>query len=365
MKILIRTDSSYQIGSGHVMRCLTLAEALREEGNDVCFISRDLPGNLNDFIKEKGFKVYRLPYAKEQSKDLIKITRHSHWLGVHWKVDAQQTIEILSKEGLDIDWIVIDHYSLDKLYEINLRPFVKKIMIIDDLADRPHECDMLLDQNYYKNMSNRYKGLIPDNCITLLGPKYALLRPEFVRARRKLKNRSGVVNKILVFLGGTDPTNQTMKVLNAISKLNLNHIQVDVIVGQSNPHSQQIRKFCKLAPNFIFHTQVNNMAELMANSDLAIGAGGSTTLERCFLGLPTIALIVADNQAATTNAVAEAGALINLGWSKNITAEKIALEIKNIIAKPTLLRQMSQSSIWLMSSSDLMWNENLMRYMGE
>lgn len=365
MKVVIRTDSSYEIGSGHVMRCLTLAEALREKENDVSFICRDLPGNLNVLLGNKGFKVYQLPYVKEQGSDIIKITNHSHWLGATWQTDAQETVSILSGEEQVIDWMIIDHYSLERNWEKKVQTYVKRIMVIDDLADRPHDCDLLLDQNYYKNMETRYDQLIPAHCIALLGPRYVLLRPEFITARQNLKIRDGIVKRILVFLGGSDPTNETKKVLNAILQLNQPHIQVDIVVGQSNPHNKQIRELCKLAPSFTLHTQVNNMAELMANADLAIGAGGSTTWERCFLGLPTITLIVAENQAETTGAVAEFGALLNLGWSRNVSAEKIIIEIKKLINNPILLRQMSKIAMQLMGAEKFVRNNCIMSYMEE
>ena len=232
MKSIIRTDASVQIGTGHhVMRYLTLADELREHGAGAIFVCREFDGNLCGYIEEKGYIVHRLPVPNKQKHNIEGNLKHAAWLGTDWHTDARQVEEIIKDLDTALDWLVVDHYALDERWEGYLRPNVKKIMVIDDLADRVHDCDLLLDQNFYENLESRYDGLVPAWCKKLLGPKYALLRPEFREARRNLRKRDGHVKRIMIFFGGSDPTNETTKVLEAIRMLNRPDIATDVMVG--------------------------------------------------------------------------------------------------------------------------------------
>ena len=208
------------------------------------------------------------PILSSTSKDLA----HAAWLGVPWQQDATETLAALGET--QPAWLIVDHYALDLRWESILRPRVGKIMVIDDLADRPHDCELLLDQNLYQDMETRYDPLVPATCAKLLGPKYALLRPEFAQARKNLRQRDGQVMRILVFFGGVDPTNETAKAIHALASIADRQFAVDVVVGSGNPHKQQIENLCAEHEGFHYHCQVDNMAELMAAADLAIGAGG-------------------------------------------------------------------------------------------
>ncbi|MCL6479749.1 MAG: UDP-2,4-diacetamido-2,4,6-trideoxy-beta-L-altropyranose hydrolase [Peptococcaceae bacterium] len=345
MKVVFRADASVQIGTGHIMRCLTLADELRKKGAEIFFICRLLPGNLCGLIEQKGYLVHRLPYP-EQSPN--SVTNHARREEVSWQTDAEETKTILAKEIGGIDWLVVDHYALDIRWETLMRPHAKKIMVIDDLADRPHDCDLLLDQNLYENMETRYQTLIPGHCLTLLGPGYVLLRPEFKKVRRNLRQRDGTVKRILIFFGGSDPTNETAKALKAVQLINRPEVIIDVVVGSTNLHKEEIQQLCSIRPNTSFYCQVENMAELMARADLAIGAGGTTTWERCFLGLPSITLIVAQNQADTTKTVAAKGAAWNLGWSGSVSLEILAEAIKMAMNDPVALKDMGLTAMRLM-----------------
>jgi len=349
MNIAFRTDASVEMGTGHIMRCLTLAGELREKGVKVSFICRLLPGNLCNFIENKNYRVYRLPFEQSPLRHYMN-TRHAQWLGVAWETDAEQTKEILEKEEENIDWLVVDHYALDSRWESQIRPYVNRIMVIDDLADRPHNCDLLLDQNLYANMDTRYDGLVPNHCQKLLGPKNALLRPEFREARKKLRQRDGIVKRILIFFGGSDPTNETAKALRAIQLINRPNINVDVVVGGANPHKETIERLCSFMTNTNFYYQVDNMAELMANSDLMIGAGGTTTWERFFLGLPSITIIIAHNQAETIKTLGKASLTWNLGWYENVTVAYLSDIINKAINSPDILKIMGENAMQLMGS---------------
>lgn len=355
IRVIIRVDASVQLGTGHVMRCLTLADELRENGAKISFICRLLSGSLCDYIEQKGYLVYRLSNNIQSPDFKTPHTQDAQWPGISWQTDAEETKAVLEKEG-GIDWLVIDHYALDARWETLLRPYVRKIMVIDDLADRPHDCDLLLDQNLYDNMITRYDGLVPNHCQKLLGPNYTLLRPEFRKMRRNLRRRDGTVRRILVFFGGSDPTNETVKALKAIQLVNYPDLFIDVVVGDTNLHRKEIEQLCSARSNINFYCQVDNMAELMYNADLAIGAGGTTTWERCFLGLPSITLIVAHNQADTTSAVAARGAAWNLGWSAGVSPEILADSIKKALGNPVALKNVGLNAMKLTGDLSLHGN---------
>ena len=303
--IFIRADSSTRIGSGHVMRCLTLAEELRDDGATVSFISRTHSGNLNELIRKKGFQCHELPEAYALGATVNKLhdsrSEYAAWLGVSQQSDAEETIEAFC--GINPDWLIVDHYGLDEEWERALRPYVSKIMVIDDLANRRHDCDLLLDQNYFANGEKRYDDLVPSSCAKLLGPKYALLRKEFRQAKKNLRERSGEVKRVLVFFGGSDPENYTGLAIEALSDPELNHLQVNVVIGAQNPNREKIENLIQGRPGTTLHIQTTNMAELMNAADLAIGAGGGTTWERLAFGLPSIVIPIAANQEISTTAL--------------------------------------------------------------
>jgi UDP-2,4-diacetamido-2,4,6-trideoxy-beta-L-altropyranose hydrolase len=200
----------------------------------------------------------------------------------------------------------------------------------------------LLDQNYYSDMETRYEKLVQPHCKKMLGPKYALLRPEFKEARGNLKVRDGSVKRIFVFFGGSDPTNETGKALRAIQQFGRPDIAIDVVVGSTNPHQEEIASLCAQLANTQIHRQVNNMAELMARADVAIGAGGGTMWERCSLGLPTIVVSVAENQQPGCEAVARLGAILYLGGSVCAGVELFEAALHVAMSSPAFLKSMSE-----------------------
>ena len=333
MKVAIRVDSSTAIGSGHLMRCLTLAERMRKEKNaEVQFISRDLEGNLHKIIKDAGVPLQVLPHHPIDKS----LKGYMAWLMVPQNVDAAETKAVLQEFG-KVDCLIVDNYALDITWEREMRPYVDEIFVIDDLANRVHDCDILLDQNFYLNKENRYVGLVPEDCKLLLGPRHALLREEFYEARKHLKKRDGSLRNILVFYGGSDLTNETMKALHALRIFHemQPEVTVDVIVGGSNPHQQEIKRVCE-TPDvnkwMQYHIQVNNMAKYMAHADLMLGAGGATTWERCFLELPAIVTAIADNQRRIAEDCAAKGWIDYIGWYDDVTVGRIVNELEQMNA---------------------------------
>lgn len=312
MNIVFRTDSSTAIGSGHVMRCLTLAKRYRREGHTVSFVMRALPSNLVAFAEREGFAVHALPYVKSRQM----LTGYLAWLTVTQEEDAQETAAVLRMMG-QVDRLVVDHYALDAAWETVCRPYAREIMVIDDLANRRHDADLLLDQNFYKNAAERYDGLVPADCRLLLGPQHALLRDEFYEMQPR--RRTGKLHNILVFYGGSDLMDETSKALRALLSMNLHDVDINVVVGKANPQKADVRKRCADHENVRYHCQIENMAELMNAADLALGAGGAATWERLALGLPSIVTAIADNQIEICENCARAGLIDYLGCAADVT----------------------------------------------
>lgn len=342
--IAFRVDATSRIGSGHFMRCLTLADALKQRGAHIRFVSRDMPDNLRDMLikKDMEFAALGSETAASVNDDLV----HSFWLGVSQQQDAQATLQALSDRIWD--WLVVDHYALDCRWESLLRDVAGNILVIDDLADRRHDCDMLLDQNYYGEMDLRYNELVPKYCKKLLGTRYTMLRPEFSAALSTLRVRSGKINRILVFFGATDSQNETLKALKAIRLLGCSEIAVDVILGVEFRFKSEVMDFVESMPEKVTcYNYVNNMAELISASDLYIGAAGTTTWERCCLGLPSLVIAVAENQIRPMKRMAEAGAVMYLGESKDVSVEAVAAVLGVLRFTPEHLLEMSHKCMKL------------------
>lgn len=332
MLAVIRADASTSIGSGHVMRCLTLAHRLKKEKNvKVVFVMRVLPGNLISVVEKQGFEVLKLPPANQK----YSLNGYGLWLTVPMDVDAQQTIEILQhylqEHGCDVvDRLIVDSYALDERWEQALRPYCKEIMVIDDLANRRHDCDILLDQNFYLNKDVRYAGLVPEHCKMLLGPEHALLREEFYEAKKHLRKRDCTIKNILVFYGGSDLTNETEKAIKALVQLHDEgyNFTVDIITGVSNSRREKIKKICSKYHFFHYYCQVSNMGEFMNKADLMLGAGGSTTWERLYMELPALVTAVAENQVKCCEECGKAGLIDYVGPANCVEADKIKEYVK-------------------------------------
>lgn len=342
MLIYIRADASFQIGTGHVMRCLALADQLRKQGDTIRFLCRNHQGNLVSFIRNKGYSAYLL---NDNSEDNLYSysgkPQHEQWLGVPWQVDADQTVERLQEAEESIDWLIIDHYGLDEKYEKKLRFYVKNIMVIDDLADRQHDCDLLLDHNYYIDRETRYDGLVPSECRILTGSNFALLREEFHTARKALHQRDGSIRSLLLSFGGVDLTGETLKALRATEQLAHEGLRVKVILGKMNPNASSIIEFCGQMPNCSYYEHVDNMTKHMIEADLAIGSGGTTTWERCCLGLPSLVVTTAYNQERLSEHISQTGAIFYLGTSNEVTSQLIHDQVRRMMQNRSLCLDMS------------------------
>lgn len=225
MHVVFRTDASLTIGTGHVTRCLTLAKALRESGAQTLFICREHEGHLCNHIEEQGFAVHRLPSPR---KGFVPddVSAHAAWLGATWQEDADSTVAAITSLQMKPEWLIVDHYGIDQRWEERLRPLVNRIMVIDDLADRHHDCDILLDQNLVPDLEIRYDSLIPEGCTRLLGPDYALLQPIYAELHDRIPPREGPIRRTLISFGGADSDNLTGRALEAVISLKRQYIDV-------------------------------------------------------------------------------------------------------------------------------------------
>lgn len=306
---VFRCDASPHIGSGHVVRCLTLADALQGAGWRCVFASA--PGTLEtvSILARSGYQLLELVDSARESA-LLK--------------DALP-------QGCAL--LVVDHYRRDAEFETACRPWASRILVIDDLADRRHDCDLLLDPTLGRK-STDYAPLVPETCCLLLGSDFALLRPQFLAARsvalERRKTQDTTTRRILVSLGGADSSNLTAKVLNALIHSGV-EVAVDVVLGGTAQHLEEVRALAASTTLPItVHTAVEDMAELMTNADFAVGAAGTTSWERCTLGLPSLILVIADNQELVARTLDQVGAAVCLGRHETVTEEQLAEQMYSL-----------------------------------
>ena len=322
MKVTFRVDASLTIGTGHVMRCLTLANALRLRGHQCSFVCVQHAGNMITAIKMAGFQVH--PLAARHGQYQIneqEPNNYAQWLGCSQHEDAKQTKTILAlnnqpsleRVAMRPDWLVVDSYALNQQWQNQFTGFGIKIFVIDDLADRLHQCDLLLDQTFGRAALD-YRHLVPVKSEILAGVDYCLLRPEFLEHRRINNDvsRTGLkVNnqyQILITLGGIDEHNVTERILTIFNQLSLLNTCFVVVLGVNSPWQARIKTLAvKLNIAVTVHVGVNNMAALMSQCDFAIGAAGSTPWERCCVGLPSALIAIADNQEFALSVLAHEG----------------------------------------------------------
>ncbi|WLR96184.1 UDP-2,4-diacetamido-2,4,6-trideoxy-beta-L-altropyranose hydrolase [Shinella sumterensis] len=320
-----RVDSSSIIGAGHVIRCLSLAKALRKNGVECVFVSRDHEGNLAQSIREGGFETMLLPTDNCPSVGVGSTPGLSRWVGTSWQQDAEDTRAALEK--YKINWLIVDHYGLDWKWEERLRETGANLLVIDDIADRRHVCDLLLDQNV-PDKTGAYRKLVPPHCGIMSGPRYALLDPSYADFHHQVGSRRGMVQRILVYFGGGRYATLMQQALYAIAELRP-EISVDAVIGQSDP------SFGTSSPlaNLRFHSKLPTLAPLMASADLAIGASGTSSWERCCLGLPGVVVTVAENQEPIAEELARLGIVVNLGNADGLTKEKFVIALKPLLTE--------------------------------
>tara|TARA_B100000989_G_C19533146_1_gene471613 strand:- start:11958 stop:13025 length:1068 start_codon:yes stop_codon:yes gene_type:complete len=330
MQVNFRVDSSKNIGSGHVIRCLRIANKLRDKNADCSFICKELSGNLIKLIKDQGFKVFLLPHEIIKSNENSSIVVDKLF---NWKNDALQTAKIL--KNLQTNTLIVDHYDIDKKWEEYQKPYCKKIMAIDDLDNRIHSVDIILDQNLFPNIQRRYLNS-NKNCKKFIGLEYAFLDPNFIKNRKLIKRQKKEVSKIFIYLGNTGSSNILRRILKVFIDNSLNKFKVEVIFTGD---AEERNKIINLSKNHKFIKLLDtqpNLADIMSSADLSIGAGGLTTWERIYLGLPSAVVTVADNQKECSEYLNSLGLIWLIGHHDQVGDNKITDDIKKLLSSENL-----------------------------
>jgi UDP-2,4-diacetamido-2,4,6-trideoxy-beta-L-altropyranose hydrolase len=323
MRIVFRADAGPRIGAGHVARCLALAEELRIQGAEIVFAMRREAEAFVAPLRRAGYGLIELPETGDDVGPL------------------------LSGLAIPAELLIVDHYHWGEAEERRTRKVVRKIAVIDDLADRKHDADLILDQSISRSACD-YAGLAPAGCRFLIGPDFALLRAEFAKARsRSIARRQGAtaLRRILVSFGGVDSKNMTSVALDGIGQSGV-HAKVDVVLGAGAPHLEAVQRRIAVhrgkGLDVALRINVDDMAALMSDADLSLGAVGGTAFERCVIGLPAIAIALADNQESIALALAGAGALDYLGRHDQVDAARVRDGVSGLAAYTDKLKRMSK-----------------------
>ncbi|SQD80156.1 UDP-2,4-diacetamido-2,4,6-trideoxy-beta-L-altropyranose hydrolase [Moritella yayanosii] len=338
MNIVIRTDASVHIGSGHVMRCLVLAQGLITQGHRVSFVCRPQTGDLVAVIENKGFCVYKLA---PPTTALVPTTSADYvaWLQVPWQQDAANLFTLVAAADL----VIVDHYALNANWQQRIQQALHcKIMVIDDLV-RSHHADLILDQTLLRRSDEYQSQYQPshDETKVLTGCEFALLNPQFSYYRQQVltDHKLSIRPKLLLSMGGIDQPNATLQVLTALAAMPvLARPLVTVLLGLRAPHYQQVVSFCLQHNDWITQLDfVDNMAELMVQQQVAIGAPGTTAWERACLGLPSIIIPLAENQLTISRNLVAVDAAYKVELDD--ISEKLILTYQRLLQNWSALRQ--------------------------
>ncbi|WP_419813301.1 UDP-2,4-diacetamido-2,4,6-trideoxy-beta-L-altropyranose hydrolase [Bacterioplanoides sp.] len=335
MKVAFRCDGSVLIGTGHVMRCLALADALYQSGHEVVFIYRHMTNALKNILKERGFGTYSLlqdnavvvtSTVEKHTPDKSKQENpYLHWLGVSEEQDAADTLQVLN--SIQVDWLIVDHYALTLDWHQTIKTSGCQLLIIDDL-DRPYAGDLSLDPNKV------------DDFHRLSGPQYALIHSRFSQHAQALPARSKL-SRVLIFFGGIDSGNITSIALHGLMPLlEQQPLILDVVVGKQNPNIDTVKTLCD-HPNIQLYIQTDQMPELMASADLFIGAAGSANWERCVMGLPAVLCTLADNQKVIAEQSQQHDSALYLGEGEAVEGEDFNQAVQSLMQNNSRVQQLS------------------------
>ena len=334
-EILIRADASLRIGTGHIFRTLVLAGWLRDRGLRVAYAVRQLPGNLIERIRDHGFAAYELDDAGAPSDE--------SWLEVTLETEIAAMNRLLDGFAGTPHWIVVDHFELDSTWERSVRRPGMRICAIDDLANRQHEVDAIVDSTIGSN--DRYQALVGPGTRLFLGPAYVFVRDAFVAQRERPRKRDGGIHRIQIFYGGVDWSNESVKALEAVRGI-AGNFAIDVVVGSTNPRRSEIEEAIAQDPRARLFGGDAEMPELTAAADLALGAAGSAMWERCFVGTPALLTSLMDVLVPYGRRLAACGAAVYLGGPE-ISRDTIAGAVSRLQARPEDLLAMSASAFEL------------------
>ena len=302
--IIFRVDSSRSLGAGHLMRCLTLAGAMKKRGARSHFVYQTLPDHLGRLINERGYSCTEIS-------------------GSHFDLERDAQLTLDSVQSAAADWVIVDHYLIDARWEARIREYVERVIVIDDLANRPHQCDFLIDQNPIQ-LDKRYDELVAASAVQLLGTEYALIRPEFLELRSQSLQRraNGSLKTLTISMGGIDDQNINLKVLEILQTIHhATDLHINLVLGFHSPWFGEIEKFLAQSSLHVkLYSHLHDMASLLTRSDLVIGAAGGSAWERCCLGVPSIIMAIAANQEPGAIALGTSGAATHINSISDLPA---------------------------------------------
>jgi len=328
--LIIRADADTQMGTGHLMRCLALAQGWQAQGGQATFVTACDNDRLLHRLRYEGFQVIILEEAYPDPKE--------------WGTTSQ----VLAAQS--DSWVVLDGYHFDQAYQKRIKEGGNRLLVIDDMAHLDnYVADLVVNQNIYAAQLN-YP--CEPNTRLLLGTEFVLLRKEFWPWRGWKREIIGKGRKVLVTMGGSDPNNQTIKIIHALEFLNLEDLEIVVIIGASNPYYRIIKSVISGSKRKIRLVQnVTNMPELMSWADVAVIAGGSTSWEAAFLGLPCVQLVIAENQQRIADELKKANVVLNLGWYEGVVSEHITKALSHLLGDIKQRRKLSNNGQYLVDGN--------------
>jgi len=321
--LIVRADASIAMGTGHVMRCLALAQGWQDAGGNVVFAMAQSTPAVDARLRSEGMEVVRLkdlPNALEDAREIAALAY-----------------------ARDAACVVVDGYQFDSEYQRNLKNAGLKLLFVDDLGQCKHYfADLVLNQNVHatENMYHHREAYTR----LLLGPRYAMLRRDFRPWRRWHREITPNSHRVVVTMGGSDPDNMTAIVLAALRAVKVDGLDVIAVLGGSNPHADSLERFANQTSRIRFLKDAVNMPDVMAWADIAVSAAGSTCAEMCFLGLPAILIDLAENQTPVAQALGQKQIAIHLGSSKEVTAAEIAGKVQSLLLSAEQRIYLSQRS---------------------
>lgn len=322
--LVIRADASVAMGTGHVMRCLALAQAWQDSGGKVTFAAAELTPAIARRLHDERMEIAELGSASTRAHDAHEVVALAH--------ERRAT------------WVVVDGYQFNSAYQQGIKDSGLRLLLLDDTGQcGPYCADFVLNQNAYAS-EEMYFSRDPATKL-LLGPHYALLRKEFMSWRNWRRDFPTVARHLLITMGGSDPENFTARVVSAAHALDLKGLEITVVIGGSNTHTDPLYELVSRFPrNIRLQVDANNMAELMADADLAISAAGTTCYELALLQVPMVLIGLAENQLPTARALANAGAAIDVGWFHNFEQQRFGLLVRRLISDCELRRSVAENA---------------------
>ncbi len=334
MTVVVRADAGVELGVGHIVRCSALLRRLEVGPESVELVTRSVTPRVRELVDEIGWQVRLIGEQIDE------------------QADATSTLAVLPDIG-DVDLLVVDHYSLGASWERRIRDVVGRLVVIDDLADREHSCDVVIDPTLTNEGADRYRDLVDESTILFLGPAYVLLSPEYDRMTPRV--RSGEIRSWLVYLGGATGSSDLEPLLAAFQELDTAGVSMTVVLGRAFVGADRVQEIVESMQQVSVVEWTDQMPRLLADADCAIGATGGAQWERCAAGLPTLTVLTADNQTHDAAAFEAAGATKHLGLLSSMTVKDWHSALTWAYSHPVAIAAMAHDAAAIVASRHTVW----------